>query len=62
MFENIMVVLYFIVVFIWLAFFIGYPIYEKFVGFNFDCSIYSLGLCVLALAVNIINIGIQFLK
>lgn len=59
MFENIMLVLSFIVVFIWLAFFIGYPIYEKFVGFNFNWSIYALGLSALALVINIMNIIIQ---
>lgn len=59
MFLNIMFVLFVIFAFIWLAFLIGYPIYEKFVGFNFNWSIYALGLSALALVINIINIVIQ---
>ena len=56
----IMHVLFFILVFVWLAFMVSYPIYKKLIKKeNFDWLWYAFWCNVIALFMNIINLAIR---
>lgn len=57
----IMYILFFIIVFAWLAFMIGYPIYKKLIKKeDFNWLVYAIGANGLLLVLNIVNLIIKY--